>query len=227
MSIVALVPMKANSQRVPGKNFRDFAGKPLYTWILDTLLSVDEIDKIIINTDAEFELATSGLKPSSRVILHPRPANLIGDDVSMNLILAHDIKNFPADTYIMTHTTNPFLSVRSIKEALTKYQKGIKDQFDSLFTVDKVQMRFYRQDLSPVNHDPQKLIQTQDLESWYAENSNLYIFSGPSFASTGARIGSNPQMMVTPKVESVDIDTQDDWDMAEGLAKVLFAEWSR
>lgn len=218
MSMIALLPMKANSQRVPGKNFRDFAGKPLYSWILDTLLAADNLSKIVINTDAKSELEASGLATSDRVEIQQRPTELCGDTVSMNLILKHDIDKNPADTYLMTHTTNPFLSVGSINQAVEKYYQGIADGYDSLFTVDPVQMRFYRENASPINHDPNNLIQTQDLEPWYAENSNLYIFSRASFGATDARIGKKPIMMPTPKYESVDIDTPDDWFFAEALA---------
>ncbi len=218
MTVFALLPIKANSQRVPGKNFRSFAGKPLFAWIVDTLLSIDEIDKVIINTDASVELEAGGLRPSQRVDLQERPKELCGDTVSMNLILAHDIRQNPADIYLMTHTTNPFLSPATIHRAIKKYSAAHKQGYDSLFTVDPVQMRFYREDASPVNHDPDNLLQTQDLEAWYSENSNLYIFSAESFAKTNARIGKNPIMLPTPKYESVDIDTQEDWYFAEALA---------
>jgi CMP-N-acetylneuraminic acid synthetase len=219
MTKIALLPMKANSQRVPGKNFRLFAGKPLFAWILDTLLAIEDVSKVVIDTDAQDELAASGLQSSERLVVQQRPKDLCGDAVSMNLILAHDIATNPADTYLMTHTTNPFLSVGSIEAALENYEQGLRDGHDSLFTVDPVQMRFYKEDVTPVNHDPDNLIQTQDLEPWYAENSNLYIFSRDSFEATQARIGKNPIMMVTPKYESVDIDTADDWFFAEALAK--------
>lgn len=219
MTTIALLPMKANSQRVPGKNFRNFAGKPLFAWILDTLLAVEEISKVVINTDAASDLAASGLQSSERVEIQQRPTDLCGDTVSMNLILAHDIQRNPADTYLMTHTTNPFLSTVSIDRAIENYHQGCQSGHDSLFTVDPVQMRFYREDASPVNHNPDNLIQTQDLEPWYAENSNLYVFSQASFAATNARIGRNPIMMPTPKYESVDIDTPDDWYFAEALAE--------
>ncbi len=217
-STIALLPMKANSQRVLGKNFRDFAGKPLFAWILDTLLSVEEIDKVVINTDARAELEQGGILKSPRVELQQRPAELCGDTVSMNLILQHDVQHNPADTYLMTHTTNPFLSRQTIISALEKYRSGQQSGYDSLFTVDPVQMRFYREDVSPVNHDPDNLIQTQDLELWFAENSNLYIFSADSFAKTNARIGEKPMLLPTPKYDSVDIDTMEDWDFAEALA---------
>src|SRR5688572_31794219 len=94
--LVALLPMKAHSARISGKNFRDFAGKPLFRWILDTLLSMPEIDLVVINTDAREILATKGLVQSDRILIRERKPELCGDDVSMNLILADDISAVPA-----------------------------------------------------------------------------------------------------------------------------------
>jgi CMP-N-acetylneuraminic acid synthetase len=87
--------------------------------------------------------------------------------------------------------------------------------------VNKVQTRFYRKNGSPVNHDPDNLIPTQDLEPWYEENSNLYIFTADSFAVTKTRIGRKPVMYQSPFFESIDIDTTDDWDFALIAAKLL------
>jgi CMP-N-acetylneuraminic acid synthetase len=84
--------------------------------------------------------------------------------------------------------------------------------------VNKIQTRFYREDLSPVNHDPDNLIRTQDLEPWYEENSNLYCFNRESFAATGARIGRRPTMFETPHLESADIDDATGWHLAEIIA---------
>src|SRR5688500_11704352 len=111
--------MKAHSARVAGKNFREFAGKPLFRWVLATLLSWKEIDKVIINTDAREILASKGLTTDDRVLVRDRKAELCGDDVSMNSILADDLSAVPADLYLMTHTTNPLLSVATIRAALT------------------------------------------------------------------------------------------------------------
>lgn len=220
--IVALLPMKANSQRVKGKNFREFCGKPLFRWILDTLLSVDEIDQIIINTDARHILAENGLIETDRIVIRDRKPEICGDHVSMNLVLANDIANVPADMYLMTHTTNPLMSADTIQKAIAAFQQAkANGTADSLFTVDKVQTRFYRADCSPVNHDPDNLIPTQDLEPWFEENSNLYIFTADSFAKTNARIGKKPMMYEGPYFESVDIDTPADWDFAVVAAKFM------
>lgn len=218
--LVALLPLKAHSARVPGKNFRPFNGKPLVRWILDTLLSVERVAQIVINTDARRELSAVGIGDTDRVLLRDRKAEICGDDVSMNLVLADDVAAVPADTYLMTHTTNPLLSKAAIENALDAFGKA-KDPVDSLFAVNKYQTRFYRADGSPVNHDPDNLIPTQELEPWFEENSNLYLFTADSFSRTKARIGRHPMMFETPKIESTDIDTEEDWIVAEALAMAL------
>lgn len=214
--IVALLPMKANSERVKGKNFRLLAGKPLFQWILDSLLAVPEIDKVVINTDARHILAENGLIDQERVEIRDRKPELCGDLVSMNLILEDDLAAMESDLYIMTHTTNPLISAETIKAGLDKLEQ--MPDCDSLFTVNKIQTRFYRADGSAINHDPDNLIRTQDLEPWFEENSCLYYFSRESFKKTGARIGEKPTMMETPPLESLDIDEPHDWEMVSALA---------
>jgi CMP-N-acetylneuraminic acid synthetase len=217
--LVALLPMKAHSARVKGKNFRPFANKPLFRWILDTLVAMPEIDRVVINTDAREILAENGLTDTSRVMIRERKPELCGDMVSMNKVLADDIANVEAETYLMTHTTNPLLSAATIRGALEKfYDARINGLGDSLFTVNRFQTRFYRADSSPVNHDPNNLIRTQDLEPWFEENSNLYLFTRESFQATNARIGVKPVLFETPRVESADIDDQTGWNLAEIIA---------
>ena len=220
--IVALLPMKKNSERVKGKNFREFCGKPLFKWILDTLLEVTEIDQIIINTDARNILAGHGLVENDRIVIREREPELCGDLVSMNLILSDDVANTDSDIYIMTHTTNPFVSATTIRNTIKVFLEERKNRnVDSLFTVDKIQTRFYRKDGSAVNHDPSNLIRTQDLEPWYEENSNLYLFTKESFKQGGARIGKYPMMYEGPQFESIDIDTPEDWNFAVIAARYL------
>lgn len=220
MKIVALLPMKANSERVIGKNFKSFCGKPLYRWMLDTLISVEAIDKIVINTDARSILAANGLVESDRIIIRDRPDEICGDMVSMNLVIQDDVENIEADHFLMTHTTNPLLSEKTIRGAIDTYLSAVSSgDADSLFTVNKIQTRFYDSQARPVNHDPERLVRTQDLEPWFEENSNLYLFSRDSFLETKARIGGNPMMFESPALESIDIDTPDDWALAEVMVQ--------
>ncbi|XOV72630.1 MAG: acylneuraminate cytidylyltransferase family protein [Verrucomicrobiota bacterium] len=217
--ICALLPLKAHSARVQGKNFKSFANKPLFRWILDTLLSIDDISKIVINTDARDLLKKNGFEESGKVVIRDRPKELCGDMVSMNRVIKNDVENVPSECYLMTHTTNPLLTATTIKKALATYFDGIESNSgDSLFSVNKYQTRFYKKDGSPINHDPENLIRTQDLEPYYEENSNLYIFNDESFNATGARIGNRPILFETPTLESFDIDDQEGWNLAEIIA---------
>lgn len=222
LKIVALLPMKAHSSRVKGKNFRKLNGKPLFRWMLDTLISIPEISKVVINTDAREILQNKGLQESEKVVIRDRKQELCGDEISMNLVLSDDVATVPADIFLMTHTTNPLLSVETVQSAIETFLTAREsDDVDSLFTVNRMQTRFYREDLSPVNHDPDNLMPTQDLEPWYEENSNLYLFTADSFAKTNARIGKKPIMFETPRIESVDIDEEEDWVIAQALASAV------
>ncbi|QQS07603.1 MAG: acylneuraminate cytidylyltransferase family protein [Fibrobacterota bacterium] len=220
--------MKANSERVRGKNFRDLAGKPLFRWVLDSLLEVPAIDQVVINTDAREILAGAGLVSGGRVLVRDRKSEICGDFVSMNLVLADDVAEVESDIYLMTHTTNPLLPASTIGDALGKFAVMLgAGSHDSMFSVNKVQTRFYRQDGSAVNHDPANLVRTQDLEPWFEENSNFYLFTRDSFLGTSARIGKRPAMYDMRRIESVDIDDADDWAVAEALAKSLVAGGSK
>lgn len=213
--LVALLPLKAHSQRIPGKNFRTLCGKPLVRWMLDTLLDTPGIARVVINTDARKELQAVGVVESDRLLIRNRPDDLCGDAVSMNRIIEDDLGAVESDLFLMTHTTNPLISKQTVIEAVAEFTNA--ERADSLFSVNRVQSRFYREDGSPVNHDPDNLIRTQDLEPWFEENSCLYVFSRDSFAATGARIGRRPILFETPPLESIDIDVAYQWDLAEAL----------
>ena len=117
--LVALMPMKGESIRVENKNFRLLSGKPLFEYMLDTLVSLQIISEILVNTDRDVIHAQIYQKYGDRIRVISRPASLIGHDVPMNDIIYSDLKEYPLDTvFIQTHATNPFLSAISILEAI-------------------------------------------------------------------------------------------------------------
>ncbi len=220
--LTALLPLKFNSQRVPGKNFKVLNGRPLFQWILDKLLSVVEIDQVVINTDAREALLHSGLEMNPRILIRDRPQEIRGDRVSMNQVIKDDIENIEGDIFLMTHVTNPFLSSTTILKALDAFGRGYaKGEADSLFTVNKIQARLYDHNCTPINHDPLNLIQTQDLHPIFEENSCMYIFTRKSFVRANTRIGSSPIMFEIPKIEAIDIDTPEDWELAKAIANIF------
>jgi len=208
--------MKAHSERVPDKNIKNFCRKPLYHAVLTVLLQSKYIDKVVINTDSDI-IKEDALKNFERVEIIDRPKEIQGDFVSMNNIIAYDLSKTEGDCFLQTHSTNPLLRSSSIDMAIEAYFKNLKE-FDSLFSVTRLQTRLYWKDGSPVNHNPNELLRTQDLPPVYEENSNFYIFSKKSFAEANqSRIGLKPQLFEINKLEAVDIDEPEDWEIAEIL----------
>lgn len=215
-TVTALVPIKDHSERVPGKNFRDFCGKPLYQHIVQTLDRTYAVDQILIDTDSDRVIREApGLSPKVRVL--ERPAELRGDAVSTNKLFAYDLAQTQADIYLQTHATNPLLRSETIAKALRLFVDS-DERHDSLFSVNRFQSRFYTHDCRPVNHDPEVLIPTQDLKPVYEENSCIYVFTKESFAKRQRRIGLKPQIFPTPQIESIDIDDEFTFRLAELLS---------
>lgn len=220
--ITALLPFKRNSERIPNKNFKLFHGKPLYKWTLKTLLSIKFIKKIIINTDAVDFIDKELIKKEKKIYVRNRPYDICGDDVSMNKIIEDDINYNGSGLYLMTHTTNPLISINTIINGINLFFKENKENnIDSLFTVNKFQSRFYFSNLTAINHSKENLLPTQKLNPIFEENSNFYIFSSNSFYENKNRIGKNPLMFETPFFESIDIDTFDDWEKAEFFFRII------
>jgi CMP-N-acetylneuraminic acid synthetase len=214
--ITALLPMKANSERIPNKNFKTISGKPLFAWMLEVLCNLDIVDRVIINTDANTDLFRGYLE-NSKTILRKRSLDLCGDLVSMNKIIEDDISSDKNNIFLMTHTTNPLISTETFKKAIEIFNKRDKSLFDSLYSTTKFQGRFYYEGSVAINHNPDELLRTQDLPPVYLENSCLYLFERDTFLQTKTRIGKKPILFVTPQLESVDIDTEDDWLVASLL----------
>jgi len=218
--IIALLPMKGNSERVPNKNLKDFHGKPLFHRITETLLQSEYINKVVINTDS-YKIKNDAINSfGEKVILIDRPLSIQGDFVSMNNIIEHDINIVSSSIhFLQTHSTNPLLKIETINKAIEKYFEVIENnQFDSLFSVTRFQTRFYWETGEPINHDPNELLRTQDLPVVYEENSNFYIFSRDSFFANGKkRIGKRPYLFEMDKIEATDIDEPEDFIIAEKL----------
>ena len=217
MKIAALVPMRHHSQRVPGKNYRPLAGKPLFHHIIETLQNVPEIGQVMVDTDSEPVM--DGVRrffPDVKLI--QRPEHLRADDIPMNDILLHDTAQVDAEFYLQTHSTNPLLNAETISSGI-KYFLENYPKYDSLFSVTRLQTRLYFQDGKAINHNPLELMQTQDLPPVYEENSCLYLFTRENLAKKKHRIGNKPYMFEIDADEAWDIDEELDFEIVDFLMK--------
>jgi len=219
--IKIFIPVKEHSQRVPHKNFRFFGDRPLWLRAAEKFAEIPGAI-VYVNTDSEeiqLFLSSKGSHPAISVI--HRRKELCGDDVSVNLLIedfVHTDYCEEEDVVVQLHATNPFLKAETVIGALRYMDKG----YDSVVSCNVIQSRLWREEsygYCPVNHNPMKLLQTQSLPKICEENSCFYIFTPHSFLARINRIGQNPYFYPIAFPENLDIDTEDDWEMALLLSK--------
>lgn len=212
--IVAFVPMRHSSERVPQKNYRPFAGKPLYHHIIQTLLDCPQITQVCIDTDSPF-IIEDAPKHFPDVKLLIRPEHLRAGEIPMNDVLLNSASQIEGDIYLQTHSTNPLLRSETVSKAIDQFLNS--PDADSLFGVTRLQTRLYDAEGKAVNHDPSVLLRTQDLPPIYEENSNIYIFKPEVLEKRKNRIGYQPVMFEIDRDEAWDIDEEVDFRIAELL----------
>lgn len=210
MKTVAIVPMKLNNSRLPQKNIKSFTnGKPLCYYILSTLTQIEEIDEIYVYCSNEEikQYLPEGVKYLKR------SQTLDTDQTKMNEVLSAFAKDVPADIYVMTHTTAPFISKESIKKGIEAVTSGMHD---SAFSAIKVQ-DFLWKDGKPFNYELDNIPRTQDLPALHMETSGFYIYISSVINELGRRIGQNPYVVEVNEIEAVDIDEKEDFDIADSI----------
>ena len=210
MKITAIVPMKLNSERVKNKNIKSFDnGKPLCTYILESLKKVKNIDDIYVycSDEAIKEYLPNGIK------FLKRNKNLDESDVKINDVLTSFAKDVDSDYYLLTHATAPFLKPETIEKGVDIIKKG---EYDSVFTVQKIQ-NFLWKDNKPMNYKLDDIPRTQDIDPIYCETSGLYIFDKETILKHNRRIGEKPYMLEVSQIESTDIDEEEDFLIANAI----------
>lgn len=217
MKTVAIVPMKLNNRRLPQKNTKPFHnGRPLCYYILSTLLQIEEISEVYVYCS---NLEIQNYLPEG-VKYRKRSNSLDLDTTKMNEVLECFSKEVPADMYVMTHTTAPFISAESIKKGI---QAVRENGYDSAFAVKKLQ-DFLWKDGKPFNYELDAIPRTQDLPVLYEETSGFYIYKCEVITKLKRRIGNHPYMVEVSEIESVDIDEAEDFEIADAIFNHMFLE---
>lgn len=213
--IVALVPMRHHSARVPGKNYRLFAERPLYHHIVSSLLACPMVAEVVIDTDSPV-IMEDAAKHFPQVRLIERPEHLRADTIPTNEVLLYDVRQMEAEFYLQTHSTNPLLRTETITRAIEGFLSNYPI-YDSLFSVTRLHTRLWDELGRPINHNPAILLRTQDLPPVYEENSNLYIFTCATLEARCNRLGERPLMFEIDPLEAYDINDELDFRIAEFL----------
>lgn len=215
MKIVAVVPMKLSNKRLPQKNTKPFTnGQPLCTYILNTLLTLEGVTEIFVYcSDPQIqEYLPQG------VTYLKRPESFDTDSASMSDILFQFSHDIPADIYLMTHTTAPFLKKESIEKGLKAVAGG---KYDSAFAAEKLQ-DFLWSEGKPMNYALEAIPRTQDLPVIYKETSGFYIYTAETIQNRHRRIGNRPYIVEVDEIEAIDIDEAEDFVIADALYNFLY-----
>lgn len=217
MRTVAFVPIKLNSERTPGKNIKPFFdGTPLMRFILDTLLKIEEINEVYVfcSTDEVKPYLPTGVK------FLERPKYLDTAQATPQDIMKEFIKRVPADIYITSHATSPFVTYEHIRECVRKVQSG---KYDSAFTAEKIQRLLWK-DNKPLNFEADNVPRTQDLEKIYSEVSAAYVYRREVFEKYNRRIGVTPYICEVSGIECVDIDYPEDFEIANAIYQKIICK---
>lgn len=212
MKVVAFVPIKLNSSRLPHKNILDLNGKPLCYYLPSNLLKVNGIDEIYVYCSDEniMDYLPDGVKYLKRDKYYD------GDFVKGQEIYESFIEKIDADVYVLAHVTAPFIKADSIENALSKV---INEDYDSALSVKRVQTFTWYQS-KPLNYSLDNIPRTQDIEPIFYETSAFFIFRKEVFTEMGKRrIGNKPYFQEVDDIEAVDIDYPDDFAFAQVIAR--------
>lgn len=208
--ITAIVPIKRHSERLPGKNWRLFAGKPLLYWVLAELHRAANVGMVVVDTDDdEIEAMVRTHSPRTLILRD-------GEHVNANTIIASDLPRLEGEHFGQFHVTSPLLTAGMIDRAIELYFESL-DEHDSLFAVTRHHSWFFREDGTPLHGETRTLPRSQDLPPLFEDNSAIHLFSRASFEKTRSRIGERPQMFEIPVTEAIDINHAEDFELAEAV----------
>lgn len=214
MRVVAVVPIKTNNVRTPGKNTKLLTnGTPLMHLIQQSLLQSNLINEIYVYCSDESisEYLLPNVKYQKRDVEFDTPD---ADVIEMMRVFT---KKVDADIYVQAHATAPFLSSKTIDKALNLLIEG---EYDSAVSVLKLQ-DFFWQDGKPFNYDPERILRTQDMKPFFVETTGLYVYRKEVIQELRRKIGVNPYLLEIPKIEALDIDDPDDFIIADAVYTYL------
>lgn len=212
MKVIAIMPIKLNNERLPGKNTKLLGDKPLIQYQLQALKDCKEFDSINVYCSSK-EIQEYLLEGVDFV---KRPKFLDLPTSNFNQIFNSFIDEIDADVYVYAHATAPFISVETIKECIEAVKSG---KYDSAFCAVKIQDYLW-QDEKPLNFDAQNLPRSQDLKPIYRETSGVYVIPKEMYKKYGRRIGAKPYIKEVSFKESIDINNPEDFDLAKAVLNI-------
>lgn len=212
MKIVAIMPLKLNNERLPGKNTKMLGTKPLLQYELDALKETGLLENIYVYCSDE---SVKEYLPDGTVFLK-RPEYLDLPTSNFTQIFDSFMRNVDSDIYVYAHATAPFITQETMCQCIEAVVSG---NYDSAFCASKIQDYLWV-DGEPLNFDATNVPRSQDLKPIYRETSGVYVFTKEAYLACHRRIGIHPYVKEVSFKESVDINNPEDFSLAEALLNI-------
>ena len=209
--LVAVIPVRQGSQRVKNKNFREFSGSTLLEHKLEVVKKLP-VDDIIINTDSEYAIE---LAKKLGVSYHRRDPYYASSQCTNSEYHEYLAKVTDAENILIAQVTAPLITFDTFIEALDIYNNV---DCNSLMSVKKVKDYLWYNN-QPVNYTLDYAPNSQDLPDYFTPTFGMVICNREAMLLSKNMICSKPYFYEVSDVESVDIDTELDFEFAEFLFK--------
>jgi len=225
MKISIVLPIRKGSQRVKNKNIRPFSkdGKSLTELKIMELLKIKNVDEIVITTNYEkaIKQIENIVKNNPRVKINRRPEHLCQSTTIVKDLIEYMPTITQGEHILWLHVTSPFVKSEDYQKAIDEYFEALNNGYDSIMSVTEIKQFLWsdkRKKIVNTNSNIEsKWIQTQDLEPLYEINHAFYINSRKNYLETSDRIGVNPYLAILKGSKNIDIDYEEDFELARKI----------
>ena len=212
----ALIAVRDGSNRVLRKNIRDFAGSSLLKIKIEQALAVDGIDEVVVSSDSDEML---NLATSLKVNAMKRLPEFCTDSIEMKKVYKHLAENIDTDHVIYLHVTSPLLKCETLQKGIEIY-RNMPEEYSSLASVEHI-MKYIWFEEKAINYDPKNHPRSQDLDKYYVLNFAINIIPREDMIMTESILGNKFYPYFISEIESLDVDTKLQFDLAEYMYKKI------
>jgi N-acylneuraminate cytidylyltransferase len=224
MKLLALLPARGGSKRLPGKNVRFLGGKPLITWSLDVVKGLPEIADILVTTDDE-QIAQIA-RAWGAMVPWLRPAALATDEATSADACIHALDWYesvhgPVDGILLLQPTSPFRGRANVIRGIDLFRSHQQRRVVAISPAESHPMWCFKLEgerALPFIEGKGLQTRSQDLPPAYVVNGALYLISPQDLRGSGSFYSPDMvPMTIENSAQSIDIDTERDWKVAEAI----------
>lgn len=220
--VLAIIPARGGSKRLPRKNILPLHGKPLIAWSIDAGLNSQYIDRVVVSTDCE-NIAQVAVNYGADVPCI-RPSEIATDTSSTDSVILHFLSTLPdddkPDVVVILQPTSPLRTVLDIDQALRLL---IDKKAEGIISVCECEHSPFWSNTLPIDGNMDGFIKkeynkrSQDLPICYRLNGAVYIFTHEKLIREGLSLNNSVFSYIMPNERSVDIDNLIDFKIAETI----------